>query len=128
MKTNMKNFRIINSSYLYPYALNEAFKRMCARGDLKEVKYVLTSSDLTLRPDIHYSEDYPFRVACQNNHLELVKYFIFQVGINRTFYINNFLSNNTYPEVEKLFEQRELNKTLQTELVINGSKKKVIKL
>ena len=54
--------------------LNEEFRNACKKGDLKSVKYLLTSHELNEHADIHDDNDKGFRWACDNGHLDIVKY------------------------------------------------------
>lgn len=126
----MKKFIIIKHDYLYPYSLNNAFKSICAKGDLKEAKYVLTSPDLKIRPNLHTSDDYPFRIAYQNQHLELLMYLIVEHNLEKTQTINNYLvKNNSFSkQIADIFEKRELNQLLKVDLINNEGPNKVAKI
>jgi ankyrin repeat protein len=108
--------------------LNEASIR--ARVDI--VKYLLESTELSEHPDIHEDEDFAFKsglIYKTEEHAELLKYLIFDFKIEKTGNIKNHLKEYPNDEVEKWFEVRDLNRTLENELVsdrINGNKKNKI--
>ncbi len=56
--------------------LNNALEAVCVSGDLNEVKYLLTSSDLKshANPTIHSNS--PLFMACREGHLHIVKYLL----------------------------------------------------
>lgn len=56
--------------------LNENLVVGCLNGELENVQYLLTSSELNEHADIHAGEDTPLYSACQNGYLEIVKYLL----------------------------------------------------
>lgn len=56
--------------------LNNELHFHCAWGNLEVVKYLLTNSELKIHADIHYGNNESFFKACQNGHLEIVRYII----------------------------------------------------
>lgn len=109
------------------YPLREA----SLRGDVAIVKYILTSPELTDRPDIHTQHDVAFRSAFINERIKLIEYFIYDLDIEKNDTISEFLNfqNSDFADkVKKLFEKRELNKSLNNDLKVqptNSKKNKV---
>ena len=62
--------------------LNEQFIDACAQGQLKVVKYLLTSPELKEHADIHDKDDEGFIWACYQGHLEVVKYLLTSPELN----------------------------------------------
>lgn len=56
--------------------LSDQLLGFCDIGQLKEVKYVLTSPELKEHADINYLDDAPLKWACYKNRLEVVKYLL----------------------------------------------------
>lgn len=56
--------------------LNNEFIQECISGNIKVIKYLLTSPELKYHADIHIREDDALRLACQYGHLNLVKYLL----------------------------------------------------
>jgi ankyrin repeat protein len=56
--------------------INNEFIQACAFGDLNKVKYLLTSSDLKEKANIHYKDDDGLTNACENGHLNIVQYLL----------------------------------------------------
>lgn len=108
--------------------LNEA----ACRGRVELVKFLLESPELKEHSNIHEHHDFAFTVALNYNteqHRELIKYLIFDFNIAKTDDIKKHLEENPNKEVEKWFEARELNKSLEKELLsdkIDKSKKNKI--
>jgi ankyrin repeat protein len=64
-----------NDSELLDY-LNSALKYACMYGHLSIVDYLLTSNDLTLKPNIHADSDNALFHACSSGHLDIIKYLL----------------------------------------------------
>lgn len=70
---------MINSLYqeyggLSKSDLNLKFSNSCEFGDIHSVKYLLASDELKEHADVHFSEDFGFRIACRKGHLDIVRY------------------------------------------------------
>jgi ankyrin repeat protein len=75
---------------LYPHLanlsqpqLNSHFDNACSRGELDVIRYMLTSSELRFKADIHYELDVGFRNACYEGHLDIVKYLLTSPELNK---------------------------------------------
>lgn len=55
---------------------NEHFIRACNDGDLDQVRYWLTSPDLSIQADIHSGSDLGFKIACKHGHISVVQYLL----------------------------------------------------
>jgi hypothetical protein len=56
--------------------LNKEFVLACGNGDLKSVKYLLTSPQLQSHADLHYDFEAGLKIAGKNGHLAIVKYLL----------------------------------------------------
>lgn len=99
-------------NYYNGYPLQEA----CYIGHLEVVKYLLTSPELKYHADIHTQKDLSLRWACMNGHLDIINYLIFDYGIERTKYIEEWLINGKREDIMKIFNKRDLGKKLQLDL------------
>ena len=73
----------MNAQYLYNKfkdmdhrALHTALETACINGSLNEVRYLLTSSELKIKIDIHVHNNNPLYLACQSGNLHIVKYLL----------------------------------------------------
>jgi ankyrin repeat protein len=80
------------------------------------VKYLLTSPELEDKADIHANNDHMFITAAYYHRIEILRYLIFDLNLERTKYINNSLEKEPRKEIEDMFNLRELNKSLSSEL------------
>lgn len=55
-------------------AINMKFLDACRKGDIKEIKKLLTSEETKMYVDIHANQDEAFRHACFHANYEVVKY------------------------------------------------------
>jgi hypothetical protein len=62
-----------------------------------------------------------FNTALHFNQIEVIKYFIFNLNIERSNYINEFLEKKPNKEVEDLFRLRKLNQDLNNELSLGSN-------
>lgn len=53
--------------------INYAFYYFCQIGNLELIKWLFTLDD---KPDIHYQDDFPFRIVCSKNYFDIAKFFI----------------------------------------------------
>jgi hypothetical protein len=55
--------------------LNKTFEKYCREGDFEMIQYLLTSPDLELNYNLHYSNG-GFNILCQNNQINIIKYLL----------------------------------------------------
>jgi hypothetical protein len=100
---------------------NKAFKQAVINGHLNIIQYVLTSPELSENANIHIDNDVGFENALQLKHLDILKYFIFDLNIEKTPYIIESLSRYPNETVNKYFEMRDLNLDLNADLDSNAA-------
>jgi ankyrin repeat protein len=69
--------------------LNIAFNEACVNGNLDEVRYLLTSTELKEHADIHFNNDNGLSDACWEGHLEIVKYLLTSPELTEHAFIND---------------------------------------
>jgi hypothetical protein len=102
--------------------LNEMFSRMCFYEDFNEVKYILTSPDIKLRPNLNFKLDEPFAFLLEDKNLEILQYLIIEHNMEKTKNIVEIMQKNEsefIQQVEELFNIRDLKCSLDNELVKN---------
>lgn len=114
------NARTLNNS--------TAFEHVCGVGHLEIVKYLLFSDELIEHADIHSDNDYGIVQACRNAHLDIMAYFIFDLNIEKSIPIKEYLDDSPPQGVNELFETRKMQQELEKELHYNHHKSKKIKL
>jgi ankyrin repeat protein len=105
-----------------------AFYHACSEGRLEVVKYLLSSKELKENVNIHTENDIGFRAACACQQLEVVKYFIFDCDIKKTKDIKEYLKRKPNEQVRNMFKIRDINKSLEKELVRNEDLSKKMKV
>lgn len=95
--------------------LNREFITACRIGEFDTVKYLLHSDELKEHADIHTKNDYGLIRACQNKHLDIVRYFIFDINIEKTKDIIRFLINRSDEQVFNMFKLRDIKEQLEKE-------------
>jgi ankyrin repeat protein len=91
------------------------------------VEYLLSSEELESHVDVHYDRDMVFRYSIVNKDSHLLSFLIFDMNLNKTKDIEEFLSNRTIDytyEVEQMFKIREIKHNLDNELNENGNHNK----
>lgn len=79
----------------------------------KIIKYLLSSSDLKEHANIHVNDDLTFFFALVYKNNDLLEFFIKDMNIQKTFYIEKFLNTYMNDFIEKLFIGQELNDELK---------------
>ena len=96
------------------------------------VKYLLTSLELTEHADIHARNDEGFIWACRFGHLEVIKYLIIDMNIDKTTYIETYLNENkdnkNVQQAIVLFNIRDLHHQLNEKIKDNKEKVKKMKI
>jgi hypothetical protein len=117
------------------------FIRMCYSCDFEHIKYLLTSPELQRHANVHAQNDKGFanilddlleaRIQnCSDRTTEIMQYLIFDFNIEKTKDIEKILISRGELGVKylKMFEQRELNNILKSELIENNDNPKKTKI
>jgi phage pi2 protein 07 len=92
------------------------------------VKYLLFSPELTEHINIHDYKDKAFETALRAQKMDILEYFIFDLNIQKTEYIEDYIYEFSKWEVEDMFNRRELKTSLDNELSVNDNNIKKNKL
>lgn len=96
--------------------INKELHEACSNGDLGLVKYFLTSPDLIYHSHVHSNNDYSFRLACFNRKMNVLRYLILELNIEKTKDIKDHLKLYPNKQVEAWFKSRDLSNKLKSEL------------
>lgn len=101
----------------------------CDKNQVKVIKYLLSSPILKKHADIHAMLDMPFKEALRHENTELFQFYIFDLKIEKTEFIEKALAehgNKTIvQELERMFQARDLEEALS---VNNKNEKSRLKL
>ena len=97
---------------------------------------MLTSSELKKHANIHAKDDTGFRIACRDGHLEVIKYLIIDMNIDKTNYIEKYLNKNknknkdneNVQQAIELFNTIDLHHQLNENIKDNKEKVKKTKI
>ena len=93
---------------------------------------MLTSSELKKHANIHAKDDTGFRIACRDGHLEVIKYLIIDMNIDKTIHIEKNLNKNKdnkyVQQAIVLFNTRDLHHQLNKNIKDNKEKVKKVKI
>lgn len=92
-------------------------KEYLLKGNLEMFKYIIEKENI----DIHLDNDYCFKFAVERKHYSIINYLIFELDINITNEIKNYLKEQKETEIEEMINKRELNKTLSKKLSIKNT-------
>ncbi len=96
----------------------------CKSGNLEMVKYLLTSDELKENSDYKKSKNLPFINALLWKSTEVLEYLIFDLKIEKNQEIIDILDKSPSPMAESFFRKRDLDNSLDTN-VVNGKKFKL---
>jgi ankyrin repeat protein len=88
----------------------------CDEGRLEIVKYLMESPDIKIKFGLQDNGNQLFRAAYDRNHFEVLRYFIFDLNLEKTEDIKEYMSHVFKKDVDNMFNVRELNKSLKEEL------------
>jgi len=74
--------------------LDNSFITMCNYGHLDDIKFLLTSPQLSLHANIEVNDGAGLAYACMNNHIDIVKYLLTSPDLNKHADIH---ANDDYP-------------------------------
>jgi hypothetical protein len=99
-------------------------------GQYNVFTYLLTNDKIKEHIDVHYRNDIIFRYVITNNHRELMKFLIFDINIDKTKNIDEFLKNKLplSEDAKKMFEVKEMNTELHKDLNATFIKTKKVKV
>ena len=93
---------------------------------------MLTSSELKKHANIHAKDDTGFRIACRDGHLEVIKYLIIDMNIDKTNYIEKYLNKNkdneNVQQAIELFNTIDLHHQLNENIKDNKENVKKMKI
>jgi hypothetical protein len=113
----------INVENDYPFTV------ACMRGDFELVKYLCSSPELKKHSNINSNNQHGngILIAYEDNHMDIVRVLVFDMNINKTKCIEDYIKEQNAEGLEQIFQTRELHKTLLSELQpqLNQQKKKL---
>lgn len=112
----------IHTSYDFP------FRIACRNGHLEVARYLATSPELKEHSIINTDEDYAFKWAEYNKHYHIIKFLIFELNIERSTAIENYLNAEKCEEIKQMFAIRDLNAELQKNLPDNANQSQKLKI
>lgn len=95
----------------------------CQKGYTDIVKYLASSNELKEHANIHADDDRALLSAYRNGHLDIVRFFIFDMNIEKSDALIVYLENEKIEEIENWFKLREINKQLHQEIPTNQPSK-----
>jgi hypothetical protein len=104
---------------------NFGFRVACLTGWLNVVEYLLTSHELKEHVDIRVGGVEGLGLACVGDRLDIIRFLVFNMSIEKTGEVVKIIKD--YPEVERMFEKRELIESLEWSLE-NKDRVKRVKL
>ncbi len=110
-----KPYDIIWDKYITGTMLNTA----CSYDHLNIVKYLMESNKLSSKVNIHINQDVAFKATHFNQNLEIIKYMIFDLNLEKTPCIEKHLKDyklEINDTINTWFEAKELNSDLSAEL------------
>jgi hypothetical protein len=117
---NFHDNTVLNRSLKIGTLLSEA----CKDGELEIVKYLLDKTKV----NIHFNDDLCFKSSYDEDQFEVLRYFIFDLDLEKTGIIKDYMNQIFKPEVGNMFELRDLNKSLNQELTQKSSVNKRAKI
>ena len=100
----------------------------CEDGHIEVVKYLLESSQLQINFELEGNQYKLFTSAYDNSQFEVLSYFIVDLDLKKTDSIKEHMAKTFKPEVDNIFNMRDLNKSLKEELNDNQPHNKKLKV
>jgi hypothetical protein len=118
-----KNY-LVNS----PNSEGKILEAACRNNNVPILQYLVSLPNFTSPKNLESS----FEVALEKGCLENIRYFVFDLNIEKNKYLSKLIKKNLTPssatEVEKMFDSRDLSHSLQIELPVVQNKDKKMKV
>jgi len=102
---------------LKPDSVYESYLYICFEANHLDIaKYLLASTELKIHSNINNDNGEIFKILCETDSMEMLQWLIFDLGMKRTEYIDNYLKENPNDKITNWFKLSELNKELNTDL------------
>jgi len=109
---------LINGSFLHT---------ACSNNRLDVIKFFFNRPKTLPNGFKNIHKEDLFKIAHKYEHHEILEYLIFELDIKMNKIVKQCLKDEPNESVNKMFQQRELNKSLQSELAISIGKKNINK-
>jgi hypothetical protein len=96
----------------------------CRKDNVPILQYLMTLPNYNLQKNLEKG----FESALHESNLNNLRYMIFDLNIEKNQNINRYLKKYKNDEVEKMFIIRDLNNSLQSELISSQNKNKTMKV
>jgi hypothetical protein len=112
--------------------LDASLCKACQFNDLEQVKYLLTSNELSQHADISCCKNAPLRNACSGGYIDIINYLLFSPDLNRHSSIhenndslfNHLLEYEGYNIINYFIFQLNIEKTQHIEKLLTCYPKK----
>jgi hypothetical protein len=104
---------------IHTYADN-AFRTACKNDNVEVLKFLLFSPKIREHVDVHTQLDIAIKLSIARESFNVLEYLIIELNIPKNRYIEQHLKDNPKSEAIRLFELRNLNKDLNTELSLEN--------
>lgn len=95
---------------------NHILNMACDMNQLEIMKFLLGKNGIKKRYNIHLNNDQLFKIANKNEHIDILRYLIFDLKIKKTECIEMYWDTTPFKDTIQWFEIRDLNKNLNDEL------------
>lgn len=88
----------------------------CDYGNLHIIRYFFDTPELSNNAHRDIQKEDLFQIAHRNDDMEIIQYLIMDLNLKKNKVIKSSLKSKPSPEIEKMFESRDLNQSLKQEL------------
>lgn len=96
--------------------LSTAFLRASSNNNIHLIKYLLDKNNKSLSGYINIDKNAcssSFKISCYKGHMDIVNFFIFELNIEKTPEIENFLFIGDYKHITALFSARDEKRAIE---------------
>jgi hypothetical protein len=100
----------------------------CRNEQVEPIKYLIEKTNIRQEKDFYSFINLTFELALQYKNIDTIRYFIFDLGIEKNKEIEEILKNQPNEDADKWFELVKINNDLYNELNANKQNNKGLKL
>lgn len=114
----------------YELMTSDLLQSSAEYGNVEAINYIISFQGLMQNEKSYFYEhtDKVLMFAVYHQHIEMVRFLVCEMDIEKTKEVASLLRDNPHKEINKIFQLKDLNKTLNSELSVDKTSIKRMKV